>query len=292
MGTMEIEGRSMAANDTLKLVGINVVGPEFFPLVGLPIKRGRAFSATSDDEIMVNELFARRFWPNGDAIGARIRRGSAGHWATVVGIVGDVRVPAVNSSRGKDLQIYQPPTQPEMLTTLVVRSDLPLVKLVPELTRAVHDADPSIELVKPRSASEMVAHSTDMQRFILMLLGGFAFLAVLLAVIGLHAVIVYSVSQRTREIGVRVALGAQRGDVVRLIIGQGLALAVGGVAIGVVGAVAATRALRALLYDVRPGDPLTVVTVSSLLLAIATAATYLPARHAARLDPVDALRTE
>jgi hypothetical protein len=272
------------------------LGPaEMFAFAGIPIRRGRTFSAPSADEIIINESLARRLWPNGDALGARVRR-SHDRWRTVVGIVGDVRLPgkeAANPQLNYDLQVYLPaPSVPSFIANLMVRSDLPLASLTAGLEKTLHDAHPALKLGQVTAADAVIEKSFATQRFVLNLLGTFALLAVVLAAIGLHAVISYDVARRTREIGVRVALGAQSSDVTTLVIGRSLRVAGVGVLVGVGGAVAAAQALRALLYGVRPADPVTLSVVGIALLGIAIVATYAPARRAAKLDPVEALRAD
>jgi len=295
MGGLEVDGRVTAPNDSLHIVSMGMGPPEMFAFAGIPIRRGRTFSGASDGEIIINEALARRLWPNGDALGARMRR-SHDQWQTVVGIVGDVRLPgkeAENPQIDIDLQLYLPaPSVPSFSTSLMVRSDLPLASLTANIEKALHDAHPALKLGEVTAADAVIEKSFATQRFVLNLLGTFALLAVVLAAVGLHAVISYDVARRTREIGVRVALGAQSSDVTTLVIGQSLRVAGVGVLVGVGGAVAAAQALRALLYGVRPADPMTLSVVGIGLLAIAIAATYAPARRAAKLDPVEALRAD
>lgn len=297
MNGLQIEDRSTAATDSLKTFGLNNVPPEFFAFVGLPIKQGRTFTPTSEAgdqaapaEVLINEALAHRFWPNGGAIGTRVRRGEA-RWETVIGIVGNIRLPAATRLNG-DLQMYQRAEGAPRGAFLLVRSELPFSAMGPALEKVTHDVDRSIKLGELEAADAEITASMATPRLVLKLLGAFAILAMVLAAMGLHGVIAYSVGQRTREIGVRVALGAQSRDVVRLVLGQGLALAVAGIAIGVAGSLAATRVLRTFLFDVQPGDPVTLAIVGVLLLLIAIAASYAPARRASRLDPVEALRAD
>ena len=297
MNGLQIEGRPTTATDSLKAFPINEVPPEYFALVGLPIKQGRTFTPSSEtgdqsapDEVLISEELARRFWPDGGALGARVRRGNT-PWKTVVGVVGNIRLPAA-TRRNREFQMYEPAEHAPLGAFLLIRSDLTLSVLGPALQKVAHDVDASIKLGDFEAADAQITESMTNPRLVLRLLGAFAMLAMALAAMGLHGVIAYSVSQRTREIGVRVALGAEGQDVVRLILRQGLSLAAAGVTIGVAGAFAATRALRTLLYGVQPGDPVTFAVVAAVLLGIALAAAYAPARRAARLDPVEALRAD
>ena len=298
MGAFEIEGRQTSPRDTVKVIGFASVDTNYFRLVGLPVTRGRLFAPIAPTakigpaaELMINESMARRFWPNGNALGARVRRGTQPQWSTIVGIVGDVAFPTLNSV-GKDLQMYMAHHPGNALSDIVVRSRLSASATEAVLKKAAHRADPTIRVSLMRRSEDYIAHVADMQRFVLTLLGDFALLAVVLAAIGLYGVIAYSVTQRTREIGVRVALGAQATDVIRLVVGKGVALAMVGIAIGTIGAVLATRALASWLYGVRPGDPVTLVIVAVALLVVAVLSTLGPARRAAGLDPVEALRAE
>jgi putative ABC transport system permease protein len=295
MGALEIEGRTIDANDTIKAIAMNAVSAEFFALAGIPVRQGRVFAPNPAlvgrvDEVVVGEQFARRFWPGGNAIGARVRRDGE-PWSTIVGVVGDVHIAAANDRR-YDSQMYRAGSLAENQAMLLVRSSLPPAKLEAAMIASVHGANSAIKTGKFESSQAMISQSMDQHRLVLTLLGVFALLALVLAAVGLHGVIAYSVSQRTREIGVRVALGAHASDVARLVLGQGVRLAAIGIVFGIAGALGATRALASLLYGVQPGDPVTVVTVGALMLVVTLTATYTPARRAARLDPVEALRAD
>ncbi|HEY4218912.1 MAG TPA: ABC transporter permease [Gemmatimonadaceae bacterium] len=295
-GRFEIEGRQFAPGDTLSALGFDAVTPDFFALAGISVVRGRVFAADAPDdssqsEIVINEKLAHRYWPDGNAIGARLRQ-NAGPWSTVVGIVGDVRLPALDQA-GRDVQMYIPNNYHSSTMQLLVRSTLPLAALDKALLATIHNASGSV-IVRgdPQSAEAIVSRSMANQRFVLTLLGAFAVLALVLASIGLHGVVAYSAGQRTREIGVRIALGAQSGDVVKLVLAQGLSLVAIGVVVGAAVAAASSRGLGSLLYHVRPGDPMTIAVAALLLFAVAVIASYGPARRAAALDPIDALRAD
>jgi predicted lysophospholipase L1 biosynthesis ABC-type transport system permease subunit len=245
----------------------------------------------TSDEVMISESFARRFWPGASPLGKRLRLGQLG-WSTIVGVVPDIQPPG--SARGiRGLQVYEAlPTAPPN-PMLIVRGSLPPGELSAIVRRVAHEVDPSLKLRRDAGTAEAnVAHSMAVHRFVLALLGGFAVLALVLAAIGLYGVIAYGVSQRTRELGVRIALGASAGDVVTMVLREALSLAVVGIVVGAAAAVAATRALRGLLYGVQPGDPATLGATAVLLAGVAIAAAYLPARRAASTDPVEALRAE
>jgi predicted permease len=297
MGELEIDGRPVSARDSLSSISMMSAPPEFFAITGIRLTQGRVFAknpAITDrmlsSEVVVNETFARRFWPNGGAIGARVRRGG-GPWATIVGVARDVEVP--NSRRAwTKTQFYQAMPGAPPFATLILRSDIPLTTLLPSIEAAVKRGSSLVRTSQPQTSEEMLVGARETQRFTLTLIGAFASLALILAAFGLHAVIAYSVSQRTREIGVRVALGAQAADVMQLVVGQGLRLALVGIVAGAAGGFLTAQTMRAMLYQVAPGDPVTLLGVSVLLATVGVIASYLPARRAIRVDPVEALRSE
>ena len=293
---VQIEGGLSAASDTLSAVAANSATPEFFRVSGIRLLEGRLFapdrsnSALVDgDQAIVNDAFARRFWPDGQAIGHRIK--IMRNWATIVGIAADVRVP------GKDgpadlVQVYMRMPGAPRFGTIVVRSSVPMAVLVPRVRNAVRVANPFVKVGDAESAEAVLAKSRAMQRMLLGLLGAFAALALVIATFGVHAVIAYAVNQRTREIGVRVALGAQARDVASLVFRHGFALTGAGLVVGVAAAVAAARSLRGLLYEVGPADPVTLVAVAAVIGAVALVASVAPARRAARVDPIEALKAD
>ena len=274
------------------------VTPEYFRTLGIPILRGRAFTdqdhADAPGVAIVNQTLARQQWPNGDPIGQQINleRPERQHaWRTIVGVAGDVR------HRGPDanysVEVYAPYYQmPEAAATLAVRSASDPAGLAVGVRAALRAADPNLPPGQIRTMEQLVAESDSLssRRSLMVLLGAFAVLAVLLAGVGVYGVISYSVAQRRQEIGLRMALGAQRGDVLRLVIRQALGLALAGVAIGAGLALALTRFLGSLVYQVSASDPLTFTAVGLLLVLVSLAASYLPAWAATRVDPMAALR--
>jgi putative ABC transport system permease protein len=244
---------------------------------------------------VINRTMAERYWPGRDPIGARITfddpADTASTWMTVVGIVGDVHEESL--SRPVYPQVYLPLAQvPGRSLMVAVRSAGDPSALVPALRRAVRTIDPDLPLFQVATMEERVSASLARPRINAVLLGGFALTALLLAAIGIYGVIAYGVVQRTRELGIRVALGARATDVLRMVIRQGMRPVLLGVTLGLAGALAGTRVLRSLLFGVGPFDPTAFGLVTLFLLLVALAATWLPARRAGRSDPMTALRVE
>jgi putative ABC transport system permease protein len=272
------------------------ISPGYLASIGIPLLKGRAFTVQDGDTApavaLVNETFARRFFPGEDPIGKVIETDEDGtRRREIVGVVGDVRFDSLDSH--PEPEYYVPyPQSPETSVTLVVRAAKDPSSLAPMLREQVRALDPSLPLYAVRTMEEYLAASVADRRVIALLLGSFAAVALALAATGLYGVLAYSVSRRTREIGIRVALGARPGDVLKLVVTQGMLLTLTGVAIGLAGGLLLTRFLSGLLFGVRPTDPLTFAGVSALLAAVALLACYLPARRAARVDPVTALHYE
>ena len=274
------------------------VSPSYLSTLGLSVLRGRALSpddrAESPRVAVINEAAARQHFPGEDPIGRRIAWARAPErvWITVVGIVGDVRaqelaeeeVPALYTPMAQELRAWK------TWMNVAVRTAEAPEGLAAAVRREVAAVDADIPVTKVRAMDDLITASVAPRRFNLLLLGGFAALALVLAGVGLHGVISYAVAQRTQEMGVRVALGAAPRDVVRLVLGQGLALTLGGVALGAAAALGLTRFLSTMLFGVRATDPATFIGVALLLVAVAALACYRPARRAARVDPLVALR--
>jgi predicted permease len=292
---VDIEGRPAAGNAGYS-PDYNVVSPEYFRAMRIPLVDGRFFTpadtATAPKEVIINQTLARQFWPNQNAVGKRISfDGAKGPWCEIAGVVGDVKQHTL--WRAASPMVYVPYAQdPWTFMTLVVRSDYKPDALASSVRQAVLGADENEPLFDVRTMREVVSRSTASRRLNTLLLGLFALVALILASVGIYGVISYSVSQRTHEIGIRMALGAQRKDVVHLVVAQGLALTLTGVAIGVVGALSLTRFMTSILYEVKPADPGTFIVVSVLLMGVATLGSYIPARRATKVDPVEALRHE
>jgi len=244
--------------------------------------------------IIVNQAFARKFWPNQDAVGKRIVMGGMSehpNWITTVGVVGDVRHFGLDVDPKPEM--YVPFAQNPYFTTIyVVRSNQDAVSLLSAIRREIQAIDSAVPLANVRTFEQVIADSVAPRRLSVVLIGVFAGVSVLLASVGIYGVMSFVVVQRMQEIGVRMALGAQRGDVLKLILGRSLKLISAGAAIGLVVALMSTGALRALLYNVSAFDTPTFVLVTIFLAAVALAASYLPAMRATKADPMIALHAE
>jgi predicted permease len=288
--------RPAVARGTEPSIGVHWVTPGWFATMRIPLKAGRVFGngdrLGAQKVVVVSETAARKYWPGQDAIGRPVSVGQGGFYddtAYVVGVVGDVRFGTLDSLPVPDvyLSYYQSPRGRMMM---FVRAAGDPRTLVGAARREIAALAPGVPLYDVRPMRERVSEAMGYARFSAILLAAFAAVALALAALGTYGVISFGVSQRTREIGVRVALGATRGDVLRLIVGQGIGLAVVGGALGLAGALAATRVLRSLLYDVAPSDPVTLVAIMALLVVAVVLASWLPARRAAGVHPAEALR--
>ncbi len=274
------------------------VSANYFDAMGIRLLKGRAFNA-ADTAVaprvtVINESMARRIWPGEDPIGKRFRQGypeNQSPWREVIGVVADVKLNGVE--RDTPMQVYFPFAQePWANFSIVVRTAGDPLQAVDAVERTIHTIDKDLPVYSVRSMDQLLGSSTAQRRLTLVLLLSFALLALLLAAVGIYGVISYSVRQRTHEIGVRVALGAQTGDVLKLILAQGLKLTLLGVAIGLLAASALTRWMETLLFGVRPTDPLTYAVIATVLTTVAVLACWLPARRAGKVDPMVALRYE
>src|SRR5207302_2694687 len=295
---VSIEGRADPAPDRVPIVITRIISPRYFETMEIPLLKGRAFTegdkTDSPSMVVISETTARRFWPGEDALGKQIKVGSPSNnenkWLTVIGLVKDVRQYELMIEPKP--QMYLPFTQANFFDprALVVKTNLEPLSLATTVRKTVWDIDKDQPVSDIASMESIVSESLARQRFSMMLLGIFAGLALVLAAVGIYGVMSYSVAQRTREIGIRMALGAQREDVMKLTIGQGLKLVVTGVAFGLAAAVIMTRLMSSLLFGVSATDPMTFVTISFVLVSVAVLASYIPALRATRVDPMFALR--
>ena len=285
--------------------GLRGVSGRYFDALGARVAAGRAFtdadSATSQLVAMVNEEFVRRYWPGQNAVGKRVKQGdieSKDPWKTVVGVYADLKHMGPEAETRPEIMFPYEQTHEYWVTrfmrglSVVVRTTSDPMILLPAARRVVRSVDPSVPLVEPRPMTTLVSDSVAQPRFRSTLLVSFAGLAVLLAVVGIYGVVGFNVGQRTHEISVRIALGAQRASVVGLIVRQELVPVVLGVMVGVAGAIAVGRAMRTLLFNVAPADPVTFVAMPVLLGAVALVACLVPARRALDVEPMNALRAE
>ena len=297
-GGITVEGRTPPPGEKFINADQRIVGGRYFEAMNIPLLKGRLFNDQDNAEhprvIVIDEYMAQQFWPNEDAVGKRVRIGDAKSttpWQTVVGVVGRVKQYTLESD-GR-IALYIPQTQsPSRAMYVVVNGAGDPAGLSAPVKKAIREMDPDLPLYRVRTMTERVSESLARQRFSMLLLTIFAAVALALATIGIYGVMAYLVTQTTKEIGIRIALGATERTVVTLILRQGLAVAIAGAAIGLGAALSLTRVMRGLLFGVQGTDPLTFVVVSVTLVGTAALASYLPARRAARIDPMISLRSE
>jgi putative ABC transport system permease protein len=292
-----VEGRPALAMSEQPEVAVRAVEPSFFETMRIPLLRGRAFSTADIADrpavILISESMAKRFWPDENPLGKRLNMSfSPEKSRQVVGVVGDVK--------GDGLDVLDPVAtlyvplaqQPKSSMSVVVRTSSPPNTLVSAVSAAVHEVDGEQPVLDVITMDDIVADSLSHQRFNMLLLSAFSGLALLLAAIGIYSVLAYSVRRRMREIGVRMALGARRGDILHMILGQGTKLALIGTGIGIAAAFGLTRLMASQLFGVTATDPVTFLSVATLIVLVALAACYIPARRATKVDPIVALRYE
>jgi predicted permease len=299
-GPITVEGRVPAAGERFINVDIRVVGGDYFEAMEIPLRAGRLFNEHDTRQtyraVIVDEHMARQLWPGADPVGKRIRTGGFDAtantpWMTVVGVVGRVKQDALDAD--SRMAIYLAHTQaPGRAMNVVVRGGSDPAALTGAITKEIHAIDPDLPLYNVRTMEHRVDESLARRRFSMLLLTFFACLALGLAAIGIYGVIAFLVSQSRREVGIRMALGATPRKILMLIVRQGAFVALTGVALGLGGALLVTRFMSALLFDVRPRDPLTFASIAMVLGLVALLASYVPARRAARVDPMISLRSE
>ena len=287
-----VEGYTAKPNEYMG-IDYNVVGPDYFKVVQIPLVFGREFSeqdrAGAPKVVIVNQTMANRFWPGQDATGHRVRIWS--DWRTVVGVVRDIKYHRMNEP--PEPFIYLPELQADGTdANILVRSQLPPAAVIADVRAAARSLDSKVQPLETDTLDELLKQSMFANRTAASLASVLGVLGTLLAALGIYGVLSYSMSQRIREIGIRVALGAQRSHVLRLVVGHGLRLAVLGAVLGVVAALAITRGMSSLLFGVSATDSLTLAIVLLIVTAVAALAAYIPARRAMRVDPMVALRYE
>jgi putative ABC transport system permease protein len=287
-----------AATAAARPVDRRVATPEYFSVMRIPVLSGRAFDERDDNQrplvAIVNRTAARRFWPHADPLGRQVRIGlsnGVGPWLRIVGMVGDVRHRGLDAEPNAEL--YVPYAQsPVQSMSVVARTSGDPRALIDRVREQVWAIDREEVMIGPSAMDQVLSQSLEEPRSRTLVFGAFAALALSLAAVGIYGVVAYAVSRMTRDIGVRVALGAGRRDIVRMVVVRGLSPVAAGVAVGLAGALGLSRLLTTLLFGVSPNDPATYAAVSAALLAIAGLAAYVPARRAAKVDPVVTLRTE
>ncbi len=302
-----IEGRPVPRQGEVPAAVYRVVMPGYFQAMQIPLVRGNDFTTAdtvnTPGMIVINETLAKLQWPNQDPIGKRMALTDSvadANWLTVVGVVKDAKqdrwaTPVDTEVYVSYLQSKPDLTDPAFITsylTLVLRTTGDPADAVPEVRNAIWSIDKTVTIAEVQTMDDIVANANAQPRFYLVLLGSFACVALVLAGVGMYAVMSYSVSRRTHEIGIRMALGGRRIDVLRLVIRQGLTVALFGAAFGLIGALLTTRLMMSFLYGVQPRDPLTMIGVWLVLTSVALVACYIPARRATRVDPMVALRYE
>jgi putative ABC transport system permease protein len=296
MLSFTIQGRPPAKPNEEPSANHRVISPNYFKAMGIPLLRGRTFTADDGEKspmvAIVDQKFVDRHFPDQDPIGQAIDIGNGTDgFYKIVGVVGSVRHDSLDSKPGPTMYVPYPQ---DVFSNMwvVVRTKGDPTTLSAAARQTVRDIDNALPAFAMTSLAVAVSESVAQQRFSMLLLGVFAAIALFLAAVGLYGVVSYSVSQRTQEIGLRLAIGAQRRDVMRLVVGGGLKLALIGVVIGIGGALAMSSLMATMLYDVTQFDPPSYSATALVLLAVAMLACYVPARRAMRVDPIVALRQE
>ena len=294
--SFDIEGRPLGPGDPGPHSDLNWITPGYFQAMRIPLLRGRFF--TDQDRlgtqpvVVIDENLARQYWPHQDPVGQHLRRGNRSPWATIVGLVGHTMQSALVGDSGKGVCFYPLFQQPISQTFLIVKTNTDAAQMGNSMRSAVESIDPGQPVANLETLEQYVAGSLAPQRIAVILLAIFSFLAIFLASLGLYGVISYNVAQRTHEIGMRMALGAERRQVWRLVLAQGMQPALVGVLAGATVAAFLVRYLRSQLFEVSAFDPMTFLLAGLVLLAVALLACSIPAWRATKVDPIVALRYE
>jgi predicted permease len=297
-GGMTVEGYTPPPGESELQLDQRLATPDYFSTLRIPLKEGRFFSASDVPDgtpvVIIDEKMAKRFWPHESAIGKRVRPGasdSKSAWRTIVGVVGSVKQYGLDVD-GRMVVYYSITQRPLPGTFVVARTDGDPAAVSASVVRAIRSMDPNVAVYNVATMNERVFRSLARQRFALIMLTAFAGFALVLAAVGIYSVMSYLVSQGTRDIGIRMALGAEKTSILTMIFRRGLVLTLAGVIAGLAGALALTRVMTSLLFDVSPSDLTTFAAVSVVLSAVALGASYIPARRATRIEPLVALRDE
>jgi predicted permease len=288
-----LEGREVQSRQSA-LVEQSDVSPEYFHLLEIPLLRGRLFSDLDNEKApqvaVINQAMARTYWPSGDPLGKRLKvTPSSKSWITVIGVIANARTESLADAGVPQiyLDVYQ--TKARELA-IFLRGRLDPSAIPAQVRQQVQSVNPELPVYGAQTLADALSASLAARRFLMEIVASFAATALLLAALGIYGVISYIVSERTRDIGIRLALGAQRENILKMVLRQGLGLAISGAAVGLVGALIGSHLMAGLLYGVRPTDPLTFLGVTILLTVVALAACYIPARRAMRINPLTALR--
>jgi len=294
-GGVEVEGYTPPANEPELQVDMREATADYFRTLEIPLRSGRFFDAHDESDaqrvVIVDEKMAQRFWPREDAVGKRVRTGSKSPWMTIAGVVGSVK------QYGLELEgrmvLYFPHAQdPASSLYLVARTSSDPAEMAAAIVREIHAVDSEVPVYDVRTMEGRLHDSLARQRFSMTMLGAFAVFALILAAVGIYGVMSYLVTQGTHDIGVRIALGAPRSGILRMVVRQGMSLAGIGIVAGLIGAALLTRLMASLLFGVSATDAVTFSLVAVFLAAVALVASSVPAFRATRVDPLIALRDE
>ncbi len=292
------EGQAATGAQTMPRAYVHRVMPDFFATIGIPLKNGRTFLeselAPASRSVLVSEHVGTRFWPGQDPVGKRLKLGaltSQNPWLTIVGVVGEVKYRGLPENPTADPDLYMPFTDRGQQASMIIRTTVEPSSLVPLLRQTIRDVEPTIPVFGVFTMADRIADQTAQSRFTTWVMGAFAAMALLLSAVGIYGVMSYLVLQRAREVGIRVALGATRRDIVRLIVGRGAGLIGAGVVLGVIASVVLQRLMGTLIYRASIADGATAVAIG-VLAAAGLLACYVPALRASRVDPLVALRAD
>jgi putative ABC transport system permease protein len=295
---LTIAGRPPAKPGEEAAATIRTVTPGYFRTVGIPLKRGRVFTVADNTpdspyRFIVDQAFVEKYMAGEEPLGRQLSvdMDDKNPFGEIIGVVGNVKEGALDREPTPTVY-YIHAHLPYTGMVFVVRATIDPLSLAGAIRRVIHDIDPAQPVAQMRTMEAVVRETFARQTFSALLLGGFSLVSLVLAAVGIYGVLAYSVTERTREIGVRVALGAEPARILTLVLGSGMRVVLFGALVGTGGALALTGLLKSLLFGVKAHDPATFATVPLVLIAVALAAAYLPARHASRLAPVDALKVE
>jgi putative ABC transport system permease protein len=290
----QVEGHPLPDGEAPPLVGLRAGTPDYFKTLGISLLSGRTLAETDDEKALqvavINQSLAKHHWPGEDPVGRRVSFDKGETWIKIVGVVGDVKEFGLDKDPGD--QMYRPMAQATNVGSLIVRTAGDPLSVASSMRRAIYDIDSETAITNLQTLEQARTDSMAQPKILTDLLGTFAILALVIAITGIGGILALSVSQRVHEIGIRLALGARPSHVLRMLVGQGMVLVMAGLAVGIVGALALTRLLTSLLFQVTPNDPITYTAVSLLIAVAALVACWLPSRRATEIDPLEALRCE